>query len=95
MTCWSQHVGARPYATVLSAEPVASRNSLKGLNARQLTSATCASTEQGLTLDQFSAQLERFLGIGGARRGCVARFKGVLGVLRVCRVISCVRHGSS
>ena len=30
--------------TVLSAEPVASTNSLKGLKPRQLTSAACAST---------------------------------------------------
>ena len=31
--------------TVLSAEPVASTNSLKGLNPKQFTSALCASTE--------------------------------------------------
>jgi hypothetical protein len=34
--------------------------------------------------------------IGGARRGCVRRVKGgVKGVLGVCRVFSCIRHGSS
>ena len=36
-----------------------------------------AALDQGLTLIHFSAQLERFCGIGGARRGCVARVKGV------------------
>jgi hypothetical protein len=39
------------------------------------------SNTQGLTLVHFSAQLERFLGIGGAVRRCVARVKGVLGVV--------------
>ena len=34
---------------------------------------------QGPTLVHFSAQLERFHGIGGARKGCVAHDKGVLG----------------
>jgi hypothetical protein len=34
---------------------------------------------QGLTLITFSAQLERIYRIGGARMGCVARVKGVLG----------------
>jgi hypothetical protein len=35
---------------------------------------------QGLTLVHFSAQLERFVWIGGARMDCVAHiFKGVLG----------------
>ena len=34
---------------------------------------------QGLTLVHFSAQLSVFYAIGGARRDCIARFKGVLG----------------
>ena len=34
---------------------------------------------QELTLAHFKAQLERFYGIGGARRCCVARFKGMVG----------------
>ena len=42
-------------------------------------SRPCAAVKQGLTLVHFSAQLERFYGIGGARRGCVARVKGLLG----------------
>jgi len=50
-------------------------------------------TQQGLTLVHFSAQLERF--VWGARRGCVARVKGELGVFGVCRVFYCVGHGSS
>jgi len=37
-----------------------------------------SSRKQGLTLVHFSAQLERFLWDRGARRGCVARVKGVL-----------------
>ena len=36
-------------------------------------------SHQGLTLVHFSAQLERFYRIGGARRGCAARIKGVSG----------------
>jgi hypothetical protein len=36
--------------------------------------------------------LSAFYGIGGARRDCAARVKGVF---RECRVFSCVRHGSS
>jgi hypothetical protein len=38
-----------------------------------------ARARHGLTLVHFSAKLERFLGIGGARRGCVAHIQGVLG----------------
>ena len=34
--------------------------------------------------------LSAFYGIGGARRDCVARVKGVF---RVCWVFLCVRHG--
>ena len=36
--------------------------------------------------------LSAFSGIGGVRRDCVARVKGVF---RVCRVFLCVRHGST
>jgi len=48
-----------------------------GLVARRAT--RCIAVDQGLTLVHFSAQFERFYGIGGARDGCVARVKGVLG----------------
>jgi hypothetical protein len=37
------------------------------------SSGRVSAANQGLTLVHFSAQLERFYGIGGARRGCVAR----------------------
>jgi len=47
---------------------------------------------QGLNIVHISAQLERFVWDGGARRGCVAHVKGVF---RLCRVFLCVRHGSS
>lgn len=44
-SCHTGLFGARvALRTVLSAEPVASTNSLKGLKPRQLTSAACAST---------------------------------------------------
>ena len=46
----------------------------------------------GLHSSTFQLNLSSLYGIGGARRGCVARVKGVF---RVCRVFSCVRHGSS
>jgi hypothetical protein len=48
----------------------------------------------GRGLHSFASQLNliALYGIGGACRGCVARFKGVF---RVWRVFSCVRHGSS
>jgi hypothetical protein len=44
------------------------------------------------TYPLFQLNLSALYGIGGARRGCVARVKGVF---RVCRVLSCDRHGSS
>jgi hypothetical protein len=47
---------------------------------------------RGLHSSTFQLNLSDVYGIGGARRGCVARVKGVLGV---CRVFLCVRHGSS
>ena len=47
---------------------------------------------RGLHSSKFQPNLSALYGIGGARRGCVARIKGVC---RVCRVFSCVRHGSS
>jgi hypothetical protein len=34
--------------------------------------------EAGASLDHFSAHLERFSWIWGTRRGCAARYKGVL-----------------
>ena len=47
---------------------------------------------RGLHSSTVQLNLSALYGIGGARRGRVARVKGVF---RVCRVISCVRHGSS
>jgi len=41
---------------------------------------------RGLHSSTFQLNLSAFYGIGGARRGCVARVKGVLGVFRVYRV---------
>ena len=49
------------------------------ISMRSGRTSTSTTAEQGLTLVQFSAQLEGFHGIGGARRGCVAHVKGVLG----------------
>jgi hypothetical protein len=46
-----------------------------------LKAARLAQQWQGLTLVHFSAQLERFAWDTGARRACVPRIKGVLGVL--------------
>ena len=43
----------------------------------------------------FQLNLSALYRIGGAPSGCVARVKGVVGVCRMCRVFSCVRHGSS
>jgi hypothetical protein len=50
--------------------------------------------EKGRGLHSLNSQLNlsAFYGIGGARRGCVARIKGMF---RVCRVLLYVRHGSS
>jgi len=47
---------------------------------------------RGLHSSTFLLKLSALYGIGGARRGYVACVKGVF---RVCRVFSCVRHGSS
>jgi len=47
---------------------------------------------RGLHSSTFRLNLSALYGIGDARRGCVACFKGVF---RVCRVFSCVRQGSS
>jgi len=54
----------------------------------------CESTvaRQVLTLVTFQLILSALYGIGGAHMGYVTR---VNGVLRVCRVFLCVRHGSS
>jgi hypothetical protein len=46
----------------------------------------------GLHSSTFQLSLSALYGIGGARRGRVARVKGVF---EVCRVLSCVIHGSS
>ena len=50
----------------------------------------------GRGLNSFTSQLNLsdVYGIGGARRGCVARVKGYR-VLGACRVFLCDRHGSS
>jgi len=50
---------------------------------------------RGLHSSTFQLNLSALYGIGGARRGCVAVLRGCQGVCRVCRVFSCVRHGSS
>jgi hypothetical protein len=53
-----------------------------GTVASTAASGAAGAEGQGLTLVHFSAQLERFLsfyGVGGARRGCVARVPGLLG----------------
>ena len=47
---------------------------------------------RGLHSSTFQLNLSALYGIRGARRGCVARGRGVF---RVCRVFLCVRHGSS
>jgi hypothetical protein len=47
---------------------------------------------RGLHSSTFQLNLSALYGIRGARRGCVARVKGMF---RVCRVLSCDRHGSS
>jgi len=47
---------------------------------------------RGLHLSTSQLNLSAWHGLGGACRGCVALIKGVF---RVCRVSSCVRHGSS
>ena len=49
-------------------------------------------TGRGLQSFTFQLNLSALCGIGGARRGCVARAKGVF---RVCRVFLCLRQGSS
>ena len=57
------HAGAwwwEAAGTVLSAEPVASTYSLKGLNARQLTSAVCASDACTTPAPAAAAQSEIF-----------------------------------
>jgi len=48
----------------------------------------CVPIARGLHSSTFQLNLSAFYGIGGARRGCAA-------VLRVFRMSSCVRHGSS
>jgi hypothetical protein len=45
----------------------------------QVSAAGCL---QGLTLVYFQLNLSALYGIGGARRGSVARVKGVLGVVQ-------------
>jgi len=46
---------------------------------------------RGLHSSTFQLNLSALYGTGGARKGCVARVKGVFWV---CRVFSYVRHGS-
>jgi len=50
---------------------------------------------RGLHSSTSQLNLSAFCGIGGALRGYVARDEGVLGGFWVCRVFSCVIHGSS
>jgi len=47
---------------------------------------------RGLHSSTIQLNLSTLYGIGGVRRECVARVKGVF---RVCRVFSCDRHGST
>ena len=47
---------------------------------------------RGLHSSTFQLNLSALYGIGGSRRDCVARVKGVF---RVCRVFSCGTYGSS
>ena len=47
---------------------------------------------RGLHSSTFQLNLSALHVIGGARRRCVA---GIKGVFRVCRVFSCVTHGSN
>ena len=56
--------------------------------------AAAAAFAAGRGLLSFTSQLNlsAFHGIGGARRDCVAREKGLF---KVCRVFLGVRHGSS
>ena len=63
----------------------------------QLASVVAVKSAGGRGLHSSTSQLNlsTFYGIGGARRGCVARFKGVFRVCRVCRVFMCVRHDLS
>jgi len=78
--------------------PPAPRVSLSSTNSWLLNDAMAAAVAagvasgRGLHSSTFRFNLSAFYGIGGARRGCVARLKGVF---RVCRVLCCVRHGSS
>ena len=52
---------------------------------------------RGLHSSTFQLNLSALCTIGGARRRCVARVNWMLGGVEgvVCRVFSCVRHGSS
>ena len=50
---------------------------------------------KGLHSFTFQLNLSAFYDIGGARRDCVARVKGVYVVFMACTVFLCVRHGSS
>jgi len=49
---------------------------------------------RGLHSSTFQLNFSGFCERGGERRGCAARLRGCQGVFRVCRVFSCVRHGS-
>jgi hypothetical protein len=50
---------------------------------------------RGLHYATFQLNLSALHDIGGARWGCLALVKGVLGVFMVWRGLFCVRHGSS
>jgi len=65
------------------------------LNGAGMTPVTSLASGRGLHSSTFQLNFISLYGIGGARRGCVAGVRRVLGVFRVCRVFSCVRHGSS
>jgi len=53
---------------------------------------TAFNVGRGLHSSTFQPNLSALHGIGGARRGYVARTRGMF---RVCRVLLCVRHGLS
>ena len=60
--------------------------------ASALTACRGNADGRGLHWSTFQLNLSALYGIGGARRGGVARVKGMF---RLCRVLSCDRHGPS
>jgi len=83
------HVVAGP---CLAASPVASAYTALATEVRApgvadrpgVTEARPAAVSRGLHSSTFQLKLSALYGIGGARRGCVARVKGELGGVRGC-----------